>query len=339
MKRRRLYYAICVMAVATIVLAVVVSCKKETSSDMLGNKYESAQAFNPRAIDDMNAYLKGFKQKMQSAAKGEDEALPLDEAAWHLSSLANYEFANANVECDDVRFDTLYGTVTVTNGSVLLSDLAIAYDDISTSIDKFYNGLMLENKHFRFINAFISEDGRVTVPLMTTFSYGSKDFPDHLWYYDDIWYLCDICDSIFPDTIMYPPGTTGKDALQEALNMVVCHPFSYIQIPMPSQIVYYTFASNKEFDYEHYTDPYGSVFNNSRLFNSSYPFISDLGLNMCYLYDSYLGLGFDNCPTGQEIVCWEVMYGRNPGGTKDFHTLKVTYGIRHGDPEPGHNDD
>ena len=338
MKKTRFFIAtlIVVAAVAT----VVVSCKKETSSDLLGNKNESAQVFNPRAIEDMNAYLIDFKQKMQSAAKGEDEALSLEEAAWHLSSVANYDFANINVECDDVRFDTLYAQVNTLNGAVLLSDLCLVYEKVSSSIDKFYNSLALDNKHFRFIDASISENGEVTITLLTTFCYGSKYLPDHLWYYNDIWLLCDICDSIFPSTILYPPATTGREALQEELNKVVSHQyFDFIPIPPPSQIVYYTKASEKVFDYEHYTDQYGSVFDNSRLFNHGLPFVYDLGLDMCYLYDSYLGLGHDNCPTGQEIVSWELEYGQNPGHTKEFHTLKVIYGIRHGDPIPGHNDD
>ena len=338
MKKFKLY-AIFVMAMAIIVTVAVVSCKKETTNALIGNKNESVQTFNPREIEDMNAYLKDFKQKMKSAAKGEDEALSIEDAAWHLSSLANYEFANANVECDDVRFDTLHAQINITDGSVFLSDLASAYQTISSSIDKFYNSLALDNKHFRFIDAYISENGEVAIPLLTTFSHGSRYITNHLWYFDDLWELVDLCDSIFPDTIVYSPQTTGRTVLQEELNKVVSHPYSILQIPLPSQIVYYTKASEMVFDYEHYTDPYGSTFYNSRLFNHGLPFLYDLGVEMCYLYDSYLGLGFDNCPTDQEIVSWELEYGKNQAETIEFHKLKVIYGTRHGDPAPGNNDD
>lgn len=337
MKKTKLFIAT-LLVVAAISVAVV-SCKKETANALTGNKNESVQTFNPREIKDMNAYLKDFKQKMNSTAKGEDESLSLEDAAWHLSSLANYEFANANVECDGVRFDTLYAQVNITNGFVLLSDLGMVYEKISSSIDKFYNNLALDNKHFRFIDAVISENGEVVIPLLTTFSYVSKGWPDHLWYFDDVWELCDICDSIFPPTLIYAPSTTGREALQEELNKLVSHEYyTVIQYPFPSQPVYYTKASEKIFDYEHYPVFDGSPFY-SRLFNHNFPFLYDLGLEMCPLYDSYAGLGFDNCPTGQEIVSWEVEYGQNWNHTKEFHTLKVIYGIRHGDSTPGHTDD
>ena len=78
----------------------------------------------------------------------------------------------------------------------------MVYEKISSSIDKFYNNLALDNKHFRFIDAVISENGEVVIPLLTTFSYVSKGWPDHLWYFDDVWELCDICGSIFPPTLI-----------------------------------------------------------------------------------------------------------------------------------------
>ena len=336
MKKHYLFLATLLVVVAVSV--AVVSCKKETQGNLMNNKNESVQTFNPREIEDMNAYLKGFKQKMQSATKGDDEALSLEDAAWHLSSLANFEFANANVEWDDIRFDTLYAQVNITNGTVLLSDLAEAYQTVSSSIEKFYNGLALDNKHFRFINAIISENGEIVIPLLTTFSRSSKDLVNNLWYFDDVFTLLNICYSIFPDTIVYSPQTTGITYLQVELTKIASHPI--FQIPMPGNIIYYTYASEEAFDYTHNTDPYGSPFYNSRLFYHDRPFVDDLGQdNMCYLYDSYLGLGFDNCPTGQEIVSWGIEYKQNQPQTIEFHKLIVTYGIRHGGPEPGHNEE
>lgn len=38
MNRRKHYFAILVMAIATIIAAVVVSCKKETSNALMDNK-------------------------------------------------------------------------------------------------------------------------------------------------------------------------------------------------------------------------------------------------------------------------------------------------------------
>lgn len=330
MKKRCLFLA--TLFVVAAVSVAMVSCKKETQNAPL-KPTESLQAFNPLEIEDMNAYLKGFKQKMLLAQKGDNEALSLEDAAWHISSLANYEFANVNVESNDVRFDTLYAHVNITNGVVLLSDLAATYQTVSSSIDKFYNSLALDNKHFRFINAFISENGEVTIPLLTTFTHSSKDLPNHLWYFDDEWLLADICDSIFPAST-YPVQTTGTSALLYELTQ------KYYQPINTTGPVYYTLASSILFDPEHNTDPYGSPYNNSRLFLSYNTTNCDLGLDICYLYDSYLGLGYDNCPSGQVIASWELNYYYHLTmiGSKEYHLLKVNYAIQHIDEEEPGND-
>ena len=61
MKNNKFFLAICTMALAASV--AVVSCKKETQSNLMDSKTETLQIFNPLEIEDMNAYLKGFKRK------------------------------------------------------------------------------------------------------------------------------------------------------------------------------------------------------------------------------------------------------------------------------------
>lgn len=337
MKNNKFLITICAMVVAIIISITVVSCKKETQGNLMNNKNESVQTFNPREIEDMNAYLKGFKQKMQSATKGDDEALSLEDAAWHLSSLANYEFANANVEYDDVRFDTLYANVNIINGTILLSDLAETYQTVSSNIEKFYNGLALDNKHFRFINAFIFENGDIAIPLLTTFSHGSKYITDHCWYFNDVFSAFDSCALYFPDS-EYPVKTTGTSELLNRLYLTFSHPYS-TNIHHPSTTIYYTYASERLFDYRSYIDSYWSpFFNNSRVFSCNYTDNYTLELDhMCYLLDSYLGLAIQYCPSGQEIVGWSVIY-KNETYPRymEFHEFKAIYGIRHEiPPQPG----
>lgn len=66
MKRNNVCLAITVMALATIISVAVVSCKKETQNAPM-KPVETLQGFNPLEIEDMNAYLNGFRTKMQSA--------------------------------------------------------------------------------------------------------------------------------------------------------------------------------------------------------------------------------------------------------------------------------
>ena len=336
---KKSYLFITTLLMVAAVAAVVVSCKKETSSDLMNNKKESAQSFNPREIEDMNAYLKDFKQKMQSAAKGEDEALPLDEAAWHLSSLANYDFGHANAKCDDVRFDTLYSSVTITNGSVLLSDLAIAYNDISTNIDKFFHNLMVDNKHFRFIDVSIDENGKIMLPIMTTFINSAKYLGDTCWYYDDIDTALIACYTYFT-LPSYPYNTTGASALERALNRIVS-----IET-LGNSHNYFTATTTTLFYYRNHIDPFGSpCYMDSRLYASTTE-NDDIILMMCYLLDSYLGLGYGSCPTDEYILNWEItpisneppMQGEHL--SKQYHQLQVKYGTMHElEPSPGHDNE
>ena len=334
MKKFKLY-AIFVMAMAIIVTVAVVSCKKETSNALMGNNNESVQTFNPREIEDMNAYLKDFKQKMKSATKGEDEALSIEDAAWHLASVANYDFGHANVECDDVRFDTLFAQVNITNGSVLLSDLAVAYQSISSSIE-FYYSLTLDNKHFRFIDTFISENGEVVITLITTFTRGSKYLGDTCYYFQDEYQALVACDSLFP-AISYPVQTTGTSELQRILNILVCRPLN--------PFIYYTPSYNMQFYYRDYIDSFGSpCYKNSRLF-ASVTEDDDIKSMICYLLDSYLGLGIEYCQTDVYILGWSIEYKEHEPPmqgehlTKQHHLLKVRYGEQHEmEPEPGHHE-
>ena len=291
-------FFIATLLVVAAISVVVVSCKKETASAVTDNKNESVQTFNPREIEDMNAYLKDFKQKMNSTAKGEDEALPLEDAAWHLSSVANYDFGNINVEFDDIRFDTLYAHVDVTNGTVLLSDLGIAYENISNEIESHFQKINLDEKHIRFIDAYISEDGYTSIPLLISFKRNSKGWDDYHWYYephivdpfhDDI--AMDSCNAHFSDDMVYLWDGLGMSELVRLLNVYEHHNYLWYG----NSHIYYFKSREHTFEYMDYIDPYGSPSNhNSRLFGVMGDWDYEIPkMDMCYYLDSYLGLGYD----------------------------------------------
>lgn len=301
--KKSINFGIAAFLIAAIVSVTVASCKKENFASLQKQDKPTKEHFNPQEIEDMNAYLKDFKQKMMESKA--DESLGIDEAAWHLSSLFNYDFANANVECDDVRFDTIYNTVTVTDGSIQLSDLAQLYEKAGTDIDKFYNSLMLENKHFRFIDVSISETGTVTVAMVTTYSYCSKYWGDTLYYFPNQAYAEAFCDSIFNDTLPYNANGYGMMELERVLNLIESH-----SIVPTSHRTYYTFQSERTFYYRNYIDPFGSPFiANSRLFATlGYYYDTISRDDMCYLLDSYLGLGYQYCPIDNDPVYWKITF-------------------------------
>lgn len=323
MKKRNLIITTLLVVVATMV--AFVSCKKENQDALLSNA-QPVKAFTVPQIDDMNAYLKDFKQKMKESQNAKDaECLSLEEAAWHLASVANYDFANANVIFDDIRFDTLYSNVTITGDSVLLKDLAVAYESISFNIEKFYHSLPLDEKHFRFINVSITCDGSVIISLTTTFMRSSRGLDDTLYFYQTWWDLMSECYSFF-DGSPLPAATLGRSELERFLNWKESH-LHFSESPY-----YYTPSCDTIFKYQNVIDIYESpCYLNSRLFANNLYMNADIYPIICYLCDSSMGLGVDNCPPDLYIINWRVIYIVEPGDHGrliEHYDLKVNYGDR-----------
>ena len=295
--KKSFFYTICVMVLATIV--AVVSCKKDDPKALLGQNAQPEKTFTVPQVDDMNAYLKGFKQRMQTVTRGEDEMLGLEEAAWHLSSVANYDFANANVEFTDLRYDTLRYQVDVTNGQVAMSDLNAVYASVANGIDGFYHSLNLDGKHFHFIGADISESGEVTISLITTYM-----TREHWWYFKDPLEAFVMCDSLFSNNITYVWNGNGLKTLEQALNLIEGKPYATPEYPAVR--TYYVYTMDVQFNYDEYIDPYGSEFiGNSRIYameadTHATPTIS--ANDMCYCLDSYLGLPFEYVQSYHNLV-------------------------------------
>lgn len=336
--KKHLFFAILVMAVAAFASVAVVSCKKETQDALNNKSIASFARIDPNQIGDIDAYLKDFKQRMQES-KG-DETLSLGDAAWFLSSLANRDFGHV-CKYTGFRFDTIYGQVNVTNGEVSLADLNMAYNQISTDIDKFYHSLSLDNKHFRFIDAVISEDGRVTVPMFITYNESSKDIYDTLYYFPDIFYADSVGTVYFDEDAYYSwdDSTTSTGAiyaLEYALNSLLS-----ISSISSGRLPYYISSRIERPFFGDYPDPQAPpVFSNSRIFCSGGPNgILDYD-QMLYALDSYLGLGvsLNTNPTTESIIVWNInaksgIFSGSPL-TAWYHRPEIHYGISVLGPDP-----
>jgi curli biogenesis system outer membrane secretion channel CsgG len=73
MKTKRFFITTLLVVAAASV--AVVSCKKETLNTLSNNTSQSVKTFTVPQVDDMNAYLKDFKQKMQTATRDEEDFL------------------------------------------------------------------------------------------------------------------------------------------------------------------------------------------------------------------------------------------------------------------------
>lgn len=333
MKKLLFHSAMLAMIFAAAVMAT--SCQKEKEKEE--TMKTTVSHFNPEnlQIEDMNAYLEGFKEKMENAeAKGETEAMSIDEAAWHITSLANYQFAKANAPHDDLRFDTLYSHVNITDGMISMTDLNATYQEIAYAIKDFKKNVACENPNFRYIFISIADNGNVRIDLQTIFGNGTKFWGDTLWYYSSTFDFSDYFD--ITGNTSYPANGYGMYELKRVLNLVG----TYTAYLSGIARVYYTYRVTDTFYFKNYVDPHGSDFSlDSRLYASTNTFNSDIGYdNMCYALDSYTGLAWENRPLQKEVVAFGIRFqeGEDPENLLNDkwqnignHKLGVTYGFAH----------
>lgn len=319
-----------IFAMAIIVTAVAfVSCKKDNENALNPKEYNIQQSIDYRQIEDKLTYFKDFKKKLTESKS--DEAFNLEDAAWHLASLANLDFCKVNVEYDNVQFDTVEMQVHVTDGVVLLSDLNTAYEQMCSKIQQFKKGFTHDNQNLYFINVSIGDEGNAKVAVMTSFHGNSKYTWDHTWYYDSEWDAINAFYVYFSEDSTYSWNSLAASELQRALNLVENHgTFSSIS-------TCYLPTREQTFDYNNTSDPYQSdYYNNSRVFakkNTSSTLVYDFSFDdMVYCLDSYLGLGYDyiSSYTNECPVSWQVtpLYYHINGQYwhYHYHQLKVNYG-------------
>lgn len=322
------------IVLATIAIAILaataVSCKKDKQVEPTNNERvgRGTSTYTPPQVEDMDAYLKDFKERIQTS--NSDETFELDDAAWHLSSLANRDFGNVLVSYNDILFDTLYGHVDITNGVVEIQDLGTAYDAMYNTLKAYYQSLALEGKHFRFVDAVIREDGTLTIPVIVTFAKNSRYLEDTLWYFpvinDDYYEYLAYLDSIanyYFNANAYSANSAAVNALNYLLTLIVSP-------PVGTGTWYYTNQRTQKHYYEDYIDPFGSnFFDDSRLYASTArPTFLIPRNDMFYLLDSYLDLGVSHKAMGEEIINWEVVFfdsGRFQAVRN--HELWVKYGM------------
>lgn len=304
-----------VVAVILTLSVVYYSCQKDETP--VPRMDEKAFITHPSNIEDMNAYLKGFLDKMQGSKS--EGFLSIVEAEWHLTNLENYEYANANVEYNDIRFDTIYSDITITSGEITLADLNVAYATIKDKICSLYNSLELDNKNFRYISSNITEEGNIVTSTIMTYNNSSK------WYYfqDD-----DFCDLYFDDNTSYPANGFAVTELERLFNLEVGKPTD----PSTNR-VYYVIRDTVEFYYADYLNTNSSDEPPSRLFfTRGYFYASIPKEDMCYYLDSYLGLGKENeSPLNISYIVKGELEFKAGGKIKEsqigYHYLTVYYGL------------
>ena len=311
-----------VITLAAITFAVV-SCQKEEASTNHPTT-SSKQVYQPPQVEDMVAYLKDFKQKIQS--RDGDETMTLDEAAWHLSSLANYDYGDVRKDFSDFHYDTLYSHINVSNGTVSMADINTAYSNIASAVEAFYQNTDLEDAAPRFIDVAIDGNGLVAVSLMTSY----RNIWDHLWYFSDVYSMDTILNNLgVYFNSCYPLYGNFVPELQRVLNILTSDGgqnssggsgrIAYIEIRIDS-LMYGTLS-----------DPYFSCFHH----NSRVLYFQDVEPDiyfdtMAYCVDSYAALALESLLPEEVIVNWPELPIRHYTDHSSYYTYqvpKIKYGV------------
>ena len=188
---KKISISIIIGALAFLVVAVVfVACTKEKEKNVTQSDSEMVTISKE---EDMSAYLKQFKEKMQSASKS-DETLSLEDARWHLESVLNYTYGDAGHEISDIQCDTFYYTLHASGDEVTLARLNEAFITLSKDVENAYADCNLPEKSILAIQtvfeneskdndivvqAILNVRGFVAIPMW----FDSTDYWNE-WYYD-----------------------------------------------------------------------------------------------------------------------------------------------------------
>lgn len=290
----------------------MVSCKKDETPSNSTKNTTSKSFYQPPQVDDMDAYLEAFKQRMQ--ARGNNETMDLDEAAWHLSSVANRDFGNVVNDYANLHYDTLRYNINVENGRVGVSDLSALYTVAASDIESTFENLDLDNKHIRFIGADISGDGTVIMSILVTY-----DWVDHQWYFNDPFELYGILSQYYSEDSIYYISTTFPRELKRVLDILtgqIANPYVVRTYYVENRIVSLMFYN--------YSDPYGSPFyNNYRIFIKNNPGTTVSLDEMFYATDSYAGAGLSLLGSNEGIMEWNFssMISDNPPVNSRFYHI------------------
>lgn len=165
------------LALATMVVFIAIACNKERT-DVL-NENETALVSKD---DDMSAYLKQFKEKMQSAEKG-DDMLSLEEARWHLEAVLNYTYGDVGHQTTDIQCDTFHYTLLTDGNGVTLSQLNQTFNAISNDVEKAHGKCNLPDKSILAIQAMFENDMKSDKSVAVRGVVSTRGFkPINMWF-------------------------------------------------------------------------------------------------------------------------------------------------------------
>lgn len=315
----KLVTTLAIIMIAMAGLVAIQSCKKEQNS-LLNQQTIQKGIVHPEKIDDMNAYLKNFGEKMLNSK--DNEVLSVEEASWHLMAYQNFMYGDVDDDYTGIISEKHEYNITVSNDMVTLSDLGTLYNITAKDISNFYKTSQAENKRIMYVYSTIDINGRVNVEIALSYRESSR------YYYFDMtsFEFETLCDSLFPTQQSY-------HWYEEAPSVLTTHirnlgPAS--MRPVSGERKYYSDIQNFDFGPEDCT--YGRIYCSENNIYNTYLTSDD----MCYYIDSYLGIVVENLLTSYEVI--QCLVNAEYGNMKDAwpqrHRLYVSFGYPSYTPQP-----
>ena len=329
-----------VLAIIALALGIAAfhSCKKDDELTKDNGTRTETSAFNPNGINDMNAYLGDFIKNMKSPSK-DINAIPTDEAEWHLSACLNYQLCNANANKTDMIYDTIITSICINDNGIAMSEINNSFDEISRNVISLFNSYELEDKQLVFIHSTIDDDNNAkgNASVRTIMATGSSN--PH--FYFDTWeYIC--LDTLLPcDNEYY--WKDAADTLEHYVN--------YFGTQYMNDDYYYVSTSHRTFNFRDYylnppiTQNHLTFYNRLFVYGNAPASATTLnGFEMVFYLDSYLGLActkpqFGTIGNAASLISARIDVpaekNRDTPGELIYHDLVGFYGVAyaHGDNE------
>ena len=175
--KKTFFYAICVMAVATMV--AIVSCKKE--------KEPQVEAEVPQADAQMQAEIDrivGFKKQVETRKANPGtksaETVTLDEAMNNIVDLFNVTYTEPMAYyTESERHEFTLNVALTADGKVLVDDVVAAYEQALANAREAYHGSTLPDKAYQFLMVTCTPQRDGTAELKFDGQYGTRtDLPE-----------------------------------------------------------------------------------------------------------------------------------------------------------------
>lgn len=151
--KKKTILSVAELIIVAIISVTVISCKKENEKTK-----DTRNLMDSCVLSDMDKSMIAFGEKIKAAANEKsDETMPLEEALNTLTNYQNFSMCDASHFISEMLTDTIWISLNVSNGEVLLSEIDYVYETTRQEILSKYNALNSDQKAIYIIRTDLGE--------------------------------------------------------------------------------------------------------------------------------------------------------------------------------------